>query len=198
MKQLNAPQLFQELADCDPAEVCKRALSQWDATTRAYTLTLWDDVYRIFPHTARIERLTGNHAEPHEYFAVFIVNYLLHVQDVPWLNEWISVNDIPGGPTFFRGPHEIPTKLISHKFPDDCEPFAVLCQKLGGVPLAMADKAFMFTISPRIPVAVLFWQGDEDFAAEARIMFDKAILTSFALDTIFALAVDVCNKIHLS
>lgn len=198
MKQYKVPQLFKELADRDPVEVCRRSLSQWDESNKAYTINLWDDQYQVFPLDGRIERITATNAEPHEYFAVFILNYLLHSKDVPCRLQWISVADIPGGATFFRGPHEIPTKLIIEKYPNGGEGLAAVCQKLGGVPLAMADMAFRFTITPRIPVAVLFWQGDEDFEAEARILFDRAILSSCALDTVYALAVDICDRIYRS
>ncbi len=198
MKQYKVPQLFQELADRDPAEVCRRSQCQWDESTKAYTITLWDDEYQVFPLSGRIERITANNAEPHEYFAVFVLNYLLHVKEVPLRLQWISVSDIPGGATFFRGPHEIPTKLIIEKFPEGGDDLAKVCKKLGGVPLEMADMAFRFTITPRIPVALLFWRGDEDFAAEARVLFDRAILSSCAIDTIYALAVDICDRVQKS
>lgn len=198
MKQYNVPQLYQELADRDPIEVCRRSLCQWDETSKAYTISLWEDQYRVFPLDGKIERITAAITEPHGYFSIFILNYLLHSKDVPCRLQWISVADIPGGATFFRGPHEIPTKLIIDKYPDGGEGLASACQKLGGTPLAMADMAFSFTITPRIPVAFLFWRGDDDFAAEARILFDRAILSSCALDTIYALAVDVCDRISHS
>lgn len=59
----------------------------------------------------------------------------------------------------------------------------------------MADAAYVFKITPNIPVAVLLWLGDEDFGAEAKLLFDRTIGMHLPLDIIFALAVEVCREI---
>ena len=59
----------------------------------------------------------------------------------------------------------------------------------------MADAAASFMITPRTPVAVLYWQGDEDFPPEAKILYDQSIAGYFALDAIYALAVDICSRL---
>ena len=46
---------------------------------------------------------------------------------------------------------------------------------LGGQPLPMADAAYSFQVTPRTPVAVLYWQGDDDFPPEAKILFDRSL-----------------------
>ncbi len=59
----------------------------------------------------------------------------------------------------------------------------------------MADAAFLFNITPTIPVAVLYWQGDEDFPSEARLLFDRTIEQHLPLDIIYALSVEVCHAL---
>jgi hypothetical protein len=59
----------------------------------------------------------------------------------------------------------------------------------------MADAAFSFSITPDIPVAVLYWIGDEDFPAEVKILYDRSITELLSLDILFALAVGVCARI---
>jgi hypothetical protein len=59
----------------------------------------------------------------------------------------------------------------------------------------MADAAYRFLIAPRIPVAVLYWDGDDDFAAEARIHYDRTVAAHLALDVIFALATGICHRL---
>ncbi|WP_459945162.1 DUF3786 domain-containing protein [Desulfocastanea catecholica] len=96
---------------------------------------------------------------------------------------------------YFRGPHLIPTKLISERFANDMVGFEKCCRDLGGVPLKLADAAFRFIVTPDIPVAVLLWQGDEDFPAEAGILYDRSMRTFLPLDILFALAVAICFRI---
>jgi hypothetical protein len=189
---------FEQLAGEKPEDVCKRALCEYDAVHGCYKLTMWGQNYEVFPKDNRIDRVGANPLDSGNYKFLFILQYLLNAKDIEIQNQWISEKDIPGGPTFFRGPHEIPTRLISRLFENDLEGFKNRSLKLQGSPMPMGDAAFWFEITPRIPVAVLYWIGDEDFPAEAKILFDKTITRHLALDIIFALAVLVCNRIGKS
>jgi hypothetical protein len=185
---------FQELAEKDPIAVCKRTLCEYDESVNTYKLSIWGQDYAVFPEESRISRDGTHTLDPENYIYLFIIQYLLHAKDIDIQNQWISEKDIPGGPTFFRGPHEIPTNLIASRFGNDLEGFKHACELLNGVPVDMGDAAYRFQIAPRIPVAVLYWVGDEDFSPGAKILFDKTITDHLASDTIFALAVAVCRR----
>jgi hypothetical protein len=187
--------LFAELAALSPAEVCKRVCCSFDAEQKAYILSVWGDEYTVLPEQRRIECRRGDGPGPHTYFSVFLIHHLLRAQETGPVHEWISEKDISGGATFFRGPHEIPTQMISNRYGNDTETFRKRCEQLGGRPLPMADTACSFLITPRTPVAVLYWQGDEDFPPEAKILYDRSLAGYLALDAIYALAVDVCSRL---
>ena len=186
---------FKELAEQNPEDVCKRALCRYDDVKKCYDLSVWGDEYAIYPYELKIDRLSKRFQCPHEYLYVFIIHYLLKSKETILFKEWISEKDIPGGATFFRGPHEIPTNLISSRYSDDIDKFRKTCDQLDGIPLSMADAAYVFKITPRIPVAVLYWDGDDEFPPESKILFDKSVTEHLALDIIFALAVDICTRI---
>ncbi|MBI9090604.1 MAG: DUF3786 domain-containing protein [Desulfobacterium sp.] len=187
--------LFEDLAEKNPEDVCRRALCEYDKDKKCYTVFAWGDEYKIYPGEYKIDRISNNPEPPHKYFNVFLVNYLLQSKDVRIYNEWISEKDIPGGMNFFSGPHEIPTNQITKRFGDDVESFKKHCEKLDGTLFDMADAAYIFRITPRIKVAVLYWRGDEDFPAEAKLLYDKSITDQLASDIILAVAVDVCWRV---
>lgn len=186
---------FKELSTALPTDICRRDRCRYSPASKSYTLTLWGDDYTLDWSQATIERSASALPPPHPYFHLFIIYYLLLRHDIPRHGEWISEKDLPGGSTFFRGPHLLPTHLISHRFANDLQGFCKLCEKLGGTPLQLADAAFSFTIAQDITVAVLYWTGDEDFPADAKILFDKAIGKHLPLDIVFALAFEVCTRI---
>lgn len=186
---------FQELSQRDPSDVCRRAACRYDDVDESYILSAWNDEYRIFPTQLKIDCMTKLTQGIQDYFDLFLIHYLLQSKETELSNEWISEKDIPGGPTFFRGPHEIPTKLISLRFNDNINEFKARCEQLHGIPLNMADAAYRFRIAPRIPVAVLYWIGDEDFPAESKILYDRTIAQHLASDIIYALAVGICERI---
>lgn len=187
--------LFEDLAKLNPGDVCRRALCRYDEVKKYYQLNVWGDDYHIFPDKKIIEPVSRKRQNPSEYLDVFIINYLLQTRAIEPCNTWISEKDIPGGATFFRGPHEIPTRLISSRFSGDIDGFRKTCERLQGTDLDMADSAYVFKITPRLLVAVLYWEADEDFPSEAKVLFDKTIIDHLALDIIFALAVDICTRI---
>jgi len=186
---------FQELSQRDPNDVCRRASCKYDDMNESYILSAWSDDYRIFPNQLKISCMGNNTQRIHDYFYLFMIHYLLQSKEIELSNEWISEKDIPGGPTFFRGPHEIPTRLISLRFNNNINEFKARCEQLHGIPLNMADAAYSFWITPRIPVAVLYWIGDEDFPAESKILYDRTIAEHLASDIIYALAVGICERI---
>ena len=186
---------FQELAEQDPKDVCRRTLCKYDDENKFYTLFVWGDQYAVYPHESKIDRITNNFQNPHDLFYLFIIYYLLKSKEIEISNEWISEKDIPGGVTFFRGPHEIPTRLISNRYRNNINEFRKRCEQLHGIPLDMADAAYRFKITSHISVAVLYWAGDDDFPPESKILYDKTITEHLASDILFALAVEICKKI---
>lgn len=186
---------FQDLSQMDPTDVCRRALCGYDAYQGCYTLFIWGEEYAVFPSESRIAPLGDAMWDTTGFFDLFMVHYLLTCREIPIRKEWISVKDITGGVTFFRGPHEIPTHLIEEKYGVDPGGFNDTCTRLGGTALDMADAAYAFRIAPRIPVAALLWKGDDEFPAESKLLFDGSIGEHLTLDIIFALGVGVCSSL---
>lgn len=186
---------FSDLAELDPADVCRRASCGYDDVDDRYTLSVWGEPYAVFPSRAKIECRSDHARHPHEYFSLFTIHYLLTAKGINPTGEWISEKDIPGGSVFFRGPHAVPTNRITHRFENHVDRFRQRCEEHCGIPLDLADAAYCFEITPRIPVAVLYWAGDEDFPAEAKILYDRTISRHLALDVVYALAVGICERL---
>jgi hypothetical protein len=187
--------LFSELAGLDPADVCKRAVCSYDTVHKRYSISVWRDIYIVSANECNIECVPGNGPVQHEYFSVFLIHHLLKAPEAGPVNEWISEKDVPGGVTFFRGPHQIPTGKISRRFGNDTDLFSRKCDQLGGHRLTLADASSSFLITPRTPVAVLYWRGDDEFPPEVKILFDRSLAGYLAADAIYALAVDICERI---
>lgn len=185
---------FHKLAEQDPNKICELVECNYDYVEKSYKIIFWDDEYLINPITGRIECLNNRSHNTHEYFQIFIIHYLLIKKKIEVFNEWISEKDIPGGSSFFTVSHEIPTCLICKKFENDLLKFKQHCEALNGFSIDLADAAYCFKITPQVPVAVLYWVGDDDFPPQAKILFDKSIKI-FPLDVIFALAIEICSRI---
>ena len=188
-------ELFRQLGVFGPEEICGRALCRFDELKKSYYLTFWNEEYIIDSAGQKVECTTTDLLKQHDYLPIFLVNYLMQAADKPISDELISEKDIPGGATFFRGPHEIPTSIIASRFGNDLDAFCKRCEELYGLPLNMADKAYLFEPTPRISFAVLYWQGDDEFPPESKILFDKSFTGTMTLDTLYALAVEICFRV---
>lgn len=186
---------FEDLIARDPKEVCRRAKCGYNETAHYYELRVWSEPYHIFPDQFRIEYHSKADRGFHEYFSLFVIHYLLGAKEIEPSGEWISEKDIPGGTTFFRGPHEIQTHLITSRFENNVHEFSKQCSRLHGTSLAQADAAYCFEITPRIPVAVLYWKGDDEFPAESKILYDRTVSDHLASDIVYALAIGICHRL---
>ena len=186
---------FIELAEKNPEEVCRLALCDYDPVEKRYRITVWGEDYGIYPHESKIIRFNENNPDVNRLMGLFIIYYVLRLKELTISNEWISEKDIPGGATFFRGPHKIPTHIIETRYENNIKGFKEKCERLDGTPLDMADAAYSFEITPRIPVIVQFWDRDDEFPAEAKILFDKTIADQLAPDIVFCLTVEICRRI---
>jgi hypothetical protein len=195
MSALIDPIHFNDLAAKDPGAVCKRADCRYDQAEEKYTLTVWGEDIHVFARRFKIESMSSNVYSGYDVFHLFAIHYLLGAKDIEVAGTWISEKDVPGGPTFFRGPHRIPTDLVSNRFGNDLDGFKKRCVQLNGQPVQMADAAFIFQITSRIPVACLYWVGDDDFPAEFKLLYDSTISEHLATDIIYALAVGICQKL---
>lgn len=195
MTELIDRRYFLELAVADPKILCRNERCRYLADQNQYHLELWGDRYCLDVASCTIEYTAVTGPLPHPYFELLAIYYLFRTQDIVLVGDWFSEKDLPGGSIFFRGPHKIPTELIVNRFKNDLQEFKKQCLRFGGKPVNMADAAFCFSIAPDISVVVLYWLGDEDFPAEAKILYDQSIIGLLSLDIVFALAVGVCSRI---
>ncbi len=186
---------YEQLAEQKIDDVCRRSGCRFDKEKKVFVISAWGDEFEVNPHEKSIVPVGNHKFLPNNFFDLFLVYYLVNSKAIEVYNSWISEKDIVGGATFFRGPHEIPTNQIAMLYKDNLGDFRKACEHYNGIQINMGDAAYYFKITSRIPVAVLFWKGDEDFPPESKIMFDKSITEHLTTDIVFSLAVAVCARV---
>lgn len=198
MSELIDKAIFSDLESCDPGDVVARTGCEFNETTRQYFLKVWGQRYCVDLNQGAVRPDGPGRETYRDYLYLFILYYLMKAKKIPPSGEWVSEKDIPGGAAFFRGPHTIPTGLVTARFGNDLKSFQKACENEGGYPVGLADAAYTFELTPCLPVAVLYWQGDEDFSSETRLLFDRTIGQQLPLDIIYALAVEICHSLERS
>ena len=137
----------------------------------------------IVPYFGRPHRLThpggeafvqatGNPA--HMTVAIALMHYLLTADGAAPADRWLAFRELPDGLFYaqaFAGHIE---GEIAQRFGADVAGFRQALQALGGQPLDLADASYRLQALPRLAVAVLLWAGDDEFPAQARVLFDAS------------------------
>jgi hypothetical protein len=115
------------------------------------------------------------------------VMYLLNVADIyPIGTDIVGVKDLKEG-HFFQGPHALKTDPLLKRYGHDLKGFREAAEYLEGQAQDMADAAYKLHPFPRVPLYFLLWQGDEEFAPQMTVLFDRSIENVLAADAIWAL-----------
>ena len=72
------------------------------------------------------------------------------------------------------------------------------CEGLGGTPLPQADVGYMLPVFPFLNIAVLFWDGDEEFDAQANMLFDSEITEFMHEENVVCVAADAVYYLTLA
>lgn len=69
------------------------------------------------------------------------------------------------------------------------------CRMLGGRPIPQGDVGYVIPAFSCMPLTVVFWDGDEEFSAQANILFDADITDFLHEETVVCLAADFARKL---
>ena len=64
------------------------------------------------------------------------------------------------------------------------------CEILGGTPLPQGDAGYVLPVFPFLNIAVLFWDKDEEFDAQANMLFDSEITEFMHEENVVCVAAD--------
>ena len=119
-------------------------------------------------------------APAHVAVSILLLHYLLRADGLPPAGEWLAFRELPDGLFYaatFAQRAEVP---LAQAFGagsgggDGVSRLHAAAAAAGGLPLDLADAAFAFQPLPRLALAVLVWDGDEEFPAQASVVFDAA------------------------
>jgi hypothetical protein len=106
---------------------------------------------------------------------VLILHYLQADLPMGSSGDWIAYREIPGATFYFGAFVKRAVDPLKKVFGQDIAGFSRAAARLEGEPLQIGDAGFEFRIFPKVPVRLVLHAGDEEFPAEANILFDRSI-----------------------
>ena len=187
---------WEDLRSHAAEEIIAREGVKLNAEDRGYEVSFLGSRYLIDPSGEAIFELSPKpERELTEEFQILLIRYLVAPNAGPVEGREISEKDLPGGLTFFQGPHSLYLGPIAKRYGHEPDAFETRGSELGGVPVEHGDRAVRFHPFPQIPVTYVLWKADDEFPASVSVLFDASIGRWFALDMIFTLVWVLTDRI---
>ena len=118
-----------------------------------------------------------------------IYNLFWYVKEhATYMDRWVPFRDVrnagPFAPAFQRNILE-PLALT---FSGKTEELKKACRLLGGVPVKQGDSGYILKAFDCIPMEFLFWDKDEEFEAQANILYDYSVTDFIHVESTVTLA----------
>jgi hypothetical protein len=105
---------------------------------------------------------------------VLILHYLQRCQ--PRLKgQWIAYREIPGAGFYFSAFVKRAVDPLKKAFGQNVAGLKKAAAKLGATPMDTGNAAYRLELLPYAPIQIVVWEGDDEFPAEANILFDASV-----------------------
>jgi hypothetical protein len=137
-----------------------------------------DKVYQVlFPEMVFRQQSPGGFIDAPIQEQVLILHYLLGkgrgMASVD--RKWVSYREIPGASFYYSAFVKRAVNPLKTAFGQNIPGFKQAAGRLNGKPVEPGDAAFEFELFPDVLLQLVLWQGDEEFPAEANILFDVVV-----------------------
>jgi hypothetical protein len=177
-------EIWNDLNDSDPLEIVGRTGARYEGG--AYHLKFLDRTLRLDPVRRRTQVVEAPEAEPDFRLCLTALLYLLKI-DPALLGPGISPLGLPGGATFFRGHHGLPSGLLEDRFGRDVAEFIAAGKNLHGEVRPAGDAAVALQVFPGLVVEVILWQADDEFPAQVSFTLPAHLDRFWFLDAVWGL-----------
>jgi len=129
---------------------------------------------------------------------ILILHYLIAAKGTPTTGKLVGFRQLPEGifehTSFSR---EVLGPLLEH-FGKEPERLLEAAANLGGFQAAYGDVAVSVKAFPNIPVVIVLWRGDDEFAPNASMLFDSSVTDYLSTEDLSVLCARIVEKLTLS
>lgn len=155
-----------------------------------------------FHHKYGVHRLTGeirsmeSEKNPSRNIKLNIYTLLWYCKPFTCLSgQWLPFRSLkdasPFGPAFQKSVLQV----LAQTFSGHMEQLCSACEKLGGTRLPMSDAGYRLSAFQCIPLKLLFWDGDDEFPAQANILFDKNVTDCIHVESVVTIASECVSQL---
>jgi hypothetical protein len=100
-----------------------------------------------------------------------ILTYLYSSDGTPPTDRWVGFRELPNGLFYAQAFQGYTGAALVRDLGGSIERFKLASEKLQGAALPIGDAGYAFQALPRLKLAVLMWSSDDEFPAQAQVLF---------------------------
>jgi hypothetical protein len=176
------------IADCSGAEFVESA-----SGTGQFKLHFFGRAYVIsWPELVVSDPAGQSCANPTQ---AALLQYLMLADGTSLADHWVSLRELPNGAFYEQAFQGYSGNLVARAFKSDIQTLRQAALKLGGESLPLGDAAFRFWALPRIPLAIVYWSGGDEFPSSAKVLFDASAGHYSHLEMLAHLGSMLCDRL---
>ena len=134
-----------------------------------------------------------------EYISILVLHYLIKRFTLKILpkptGNWIDFKQLDGGVAYYPAFKKRTIDVILRKFGKNPEALLAAAGRFGAKVLNIGDVAVVVEAFEKMPFLITMWKQDQEFAAEANIVFDETIPRVFCTEDIVVLTEYIAHSL---
>ena len=111
--------------------------------------------------------------EPSSFVNSLILTYLANADGTPTSGRWIGFRDLPDGMFYVQAFQGYTGSRLVREMEGDVQAFRRAAKGTGGQRLDLGSAGYAFHVLPRVRLALVLWEGDDEFPSQAQVLFDQ-------------------------
>jgi hypothetical protein len=160
------------------AETCERVRERSGfeaAGPGALRVPFLNRVYRVSCPGFEFSDLAATEKDVPLQEQILVLHYLMGDAAGMPAGDWVAYREIPGATFYFAAFVKRAVDPLKKAFGRSLAAFSAAAARLNAEPVGLGDAGFEFKVFPKVPLRLILHAADEEFPAEATILFDRGI-----------------------
>jgi hypothetical protein len=157
------------LRESDPHKLMLRSGCAQDAKGGFRLNFLWQELAIADDFVVR--RTDTGEAVP-SFIQSMVLTYMVTADGTTPSGRWIGFRELPNGMFYTRAFQGYSGDRLIRELIGGIDAFRLAAAHLNGTPLDLGDAGYTFAVLPRVHIGLAYWEGDQDFPAQCRVLFE--------------------------
>ncbi|MFL7792764.1 MAG: DUF3786 domain-containing protein [Anaerolineae bacterium] len=181
------------LREVEPSKLMLRSGCQQDAGGNFRLSFFWRE-YVVSGDDFSVRRADTGDEMP-SFIQSIILTYLVTANGTTPSSRWIGFRELPAGMFYVQAFEGYSGTRLVRELAGGLEAFRRAAESLGGEPLTLGDAGYTFTVLPRVCLGLVYWEGDDEFPSQARVLFEDTAANYLPTDGLAILGSQLVGKI---